>query len=161
MPAAKARIEKSATAFRSIGEAASELGIETHVIRYWESKFPRDVKPVKRADGRRMFRPGDMDALRAIQVLVHENGLTLKGAKSLLADQGVVAVLSGDATLSATGAPAGESPARDLQASVAQAFNSDLPPVRNLERRARLQGALVELTDLKARLDAVRTNKAA
>ena len=89
MTATRNRIEKSSTAFRSIGEAAAELGLETHVLRYWESKFPRDVKPVKRSDGRRLFRPQDIDALRAIQILVHERGLTLKGAKSLLAEQGL------------------------------------------------------------------------
>ena len=158
MSASRARIEKSANAFRSIGEAATELGLETHVIRYWESKFTKDVKPVKRADGRRMFRPQDLDALRAIQILVHEKGLTLKGAKALLGEQGVVAVLSGEATL---GTPV-PSPARELQQSVAKAFNAEVADEAPAEgRKARLEGALVELTDLKARLDAVRKKRAA
>ena len=160
MSASRARIEKSATAFRSIGEAASELGVETHVIRYWESKFPREVRPVKRADGRRMFRPQDVDALRAIQILVHERGLTLKGAKALIAEQGMAAVLSGEATLGA-GAPAGTSPARDLQETVAKAF-SDGPATGLTEsRRARLEGALVELADIKSRIDAALGRPAA
>ncbi len=161
MSAAKSRVEKSASAFRSIGEAASELGLETHVLRYWESKFPRDVRPVKRADGRRMFRPQDLEALRAIQILVHERGLTLKGAKSLLAEQGITVVLAGEAMLG-TSSPVA-SPARDLQDTVAKAFtgNADLPPVKNPERRKRLKGALVELTDIKARLDAARERSAA
>lgn len=157
MSAARARIEKSAKAFRSIGEAAAELGLETHVIRYWESKFTRDVRPVKRADGRRMFRPQDLDALRAIQILVHEKGLTLKGAKALLAEQGVSAVLAGEATL---GAPV-SSPARELQESVAKAFNAEMPAEDDGMRRERLEGALADLTDLKARLDAVRQKLAA
>jgi DNA-binding transcriptional MerR regulator len=106
MTAARNRVEKSATAFRSIGEAAAELGLETHVLRYWESKFPRDVKPVKRADGRRLFRPQDLEALRAIQILVHERGMTLKGAKSILAEQGLAAVLSGAAKLGTAASPA-------------------------------------------------------
>ncbi|MGH1422696.1 MAG: MerR family transcriptional regulator [Hyphomonas sp.] len=161
MSAAKSRVEKSATAFRSIGEAASELGLETHVLRYWESKFPRDVRPVKRSDGRRMFRPQDLDALRAIQILVHERGLTLKGAKSLLAEQGISVVLAGEAMLG-TSSPVA-SPARDLQDTVAKAFTgaAELPPVKNPERRKRLKGALVELTDIKARLDAARQRSAA
>lgn len=159
MSAAKSRVEKSATAFRSIGEAASELGLETHVLRYWESKFPRDVRPVKRADGRRMFRPQDLEALRAIQILVHERGLTLKGAKSLMAEQGIAVVLAGEAMLG-TATPIA-SPARDLQDTVAKAFRTDLPPVKNPERRKRLQGALVELTDIKARIDAARQHRAA
>ena len=150
MSASRARIHKSAQAFRSIGEAAGELGLETHVIRYWETKFTKDVRPIKRADGRRMFRPQDLDALRAIQILVHEKGLTLKGAKSLLAEQGVAAVLSGAATL-------GTSPARELQKTVEEAFRSDPSDVRD----DKLQDTLVGLTDLKARLDAVRQERAA
>ena len=160
MSASRARIEKSATAFRSIGEAASELGVETHVIRYWESKFPREVRPVKRADGRRMFRPQDVDALRAIQILVHERGLTLKGAKALIAEQGMAAVLSGEATLGA-GAPAGTSPARDLQDTVARAFRPAPASDLTEDRRARLEGALVELADIKSRIDAALGRSAA
>lgn len=162
MAARKKRIEKSAKAFRSIGEVAKELGLETHVLRYWEGKFPRDVRPVKRADGRRMFRPQDIDALRAIQTLVHERGLTLKGAKALLAEQSVAAVLSGKALLVGDVSEAAPiaSPARDLQGQVARAFDTKLPPVSNPERRARLTGALSEMTDLKARLDAVRARAA-
>lgn len=160
MSASRARIEKSATAFRSIGEAASELGVETHVIRYWESKFPREVRPVKRADGRRMFRPQDVDALRAIQILVHERGLTLKGAKALINEQGMAAVLSGEATLGA-GAPAGTSPARDLQETVARAFGGEPAAGLTEDRRARLEGALVELADIKSRIDAALGRSAA
>lgn len=160
MSASRARIEKSATAFRSIGEAASELGVETHVIRYWESKFPREVRPVKRADGRRMFRPQDIDALRSIQILVHERGMTLKGAKALIAEQGMAAVLSGEATLGA-GAPAGTSPARDLQDTVAKAFTAVSSAGLSEERRARLEGALVKLSDIKSRIDAALGRSAA
>lgn len=154
MTALKSRIEKSQTAFRSIGEAASELGLETHVLRYWETRFPKDVRPIKRNDGRRMFRPQDMDALRAIRILVHERGMTLKGAKSILAEQGIEAVLGGTATLSAAALEAVPSPARELQASVARAFG---PP----DRKMRLEEALQELTDIKGRIDAARARRAA
>ncbi|KCZ60105.1 MerR family transcriptional regulator [Hyphomonas chukchiensis] len=156
MTAARNRVEKSANAFRSIGEAAAELGLETHVLRYWESKFPRDVKPVKRADGRRLFRPQDLEALRAIQILVHERGMTLKGAKSILAEQGLAAVLSGAAKLGTAA-----SPARELQKKVAKAFDAELQDESAPKRQERLEGALVELTDLKARLDAMRSRRAA
>jgi len=154
MTALRARIEKSQTAFRSIGEAASELGLETHVLRYWETRFPRDVRPIKRDDGRRMFRPQDMDALRAIRILVHERGMTLKGAKTILAEQGIEAVLGGTATLSAATLEAVPSPARELQASVARAFAAP-------DRRTRLEEALLELTDIKTRIDAARARRAA
>ena len=158
MTAIRNRVEKSAKAFRSIGEAAAELGLETHVLRYWETKFPRDVKPVKRADGRRLFRPQDIDALRAIQILVHGRGLTLKGAKSLMAEQGLEAVLSGAATL---GTCSVESPARELQKTVAKAFNAEMASSIASQSQERLADALVGLTDLKARLDAMRDKRAA
>ncbi len=154
MTALKSRIEKSSTAFRSIGEAASELGLETHVLRYWETRFPKDIRPIKRDDGRRMFRPQDMDALRAIRILVHERGMTLKGAKTILAEQGIEAVLAGTATLSAATLEAVPSPARELQASVARAFAAP-------DRRTRLEEALQELTDIKGRIDAARARRAA
>lgn len=154
MTALKSRIEKSSTAFRSIGEAASELGLETHVLRYWETRFPKDIRPIKRDDGRRMFRPQDMDALRAIRILVHERGMTLKGAKTILAEQGIDAVLAGTATLSAATLEAVPSPARELQASVARAFAAP-------DRKTRLEEALQELTDIKGRIDAARARRAA
>ena len=116
MSRAKTTLLKSPDAYRSIGEAASEVGVQPHVLRYWEGKFPRQIKPVKRRDGRRMFRPADMDALRAIQLLVHELGMTLKGARGLLAEQGIDAVLSGSATVtSQTPHASSEGPARQLQ----------------------------------------------
>lgn len=154
MTALKSRIEKSSSAFRSIGEAASELGLETHVLRYWETRFPKDIRPIKRDDGRRMFRPQDMDALRAIRILVHERGMTLKGAKTILAEQGIDAVLSGTATLSAVTLEAVPSPARELQASVARAFAGQ-------DRKARLEEALQGLSDIKGRIDAARARRAA
>lgn len=173
MAARKLQREKSADALRSIGEAAKELELQAHVLRYWETKFPKQVKPIKRSDGRRLFRPADMEALRAIQILVHERGLTLKGAKALLAEQGIAAVLSGSARLVAaepTPAPVQgvvaaptTSPARDLQKAVSTAFGAELP-TNDLEATGspeRLQSVLFEMTDLKRRIDAMRAQHAA
>ena len=154
MTALRSRIEKSSSAFRSIGEAASELGLETHVLRYWETRFPKDIRPIKRDDGRRMFRPQDTDALRAVRILVHERGMTLKGARTILAEQGIGAVLAGTATLSAAILEAVPSPARELQASVARAFAAP-------DRKTRLEEALQELADIKSRIDAARARRAA
>ncbi len=144
------RIEKSDEAFRSIGEAANELGLEAHVIRYWETRFPRDVKPVKRPDGRRLFRPEDMDALRAVHCLVHEHGLTLKNAKRVLDEQGINAVLAGTAEVEA---PLAEqsNPARALQGQLADAFSE---PAHSPEQKQKLNAMLPHLTAVKARLDA-------
>ena len=160
------RIEKSADAYRSIGEAADELGLQPHVLRYWEGKFTKFVKPLKRRDGRRMFRPEDMAALRAIQTLVHEQGMTLKGAAKLLGQQGVASVTTGAALIvapaEALNAKPTASPARQLQDDVRAAFKaSDAPETTVIESTSGLESVLSDLTDIKRRLDAARFKKAA
>ena len=82
---------KSADAFRTISEVADWLGVQTHVLRFWESKFTQ-VKPVKRAGGRRYYRPVDMLLLGGIQKLLHEDGLTIKGVQKILREKGIAHV---------------------------------------------------------------------
>ena len=166
MPSSAARkIEKSADAYRSIGEAAEELGLQPHVLRYWETKFSKFVKPLKRRDGRRMFRPEDMAALRAIQTLVHNQGMTLKGAGKLLGEQGVQSVLGGEARIvaptEAHEAASSVSPAREMQETVRKAFEARQSDAPASGTQARLETILSDLTDIKDRLDAVRLKKAA
>lgn len=74
---------KAATAFRTIGEVAKELGLDAHVLRFWESKFPQ-VKPFRGTGNRRYYRPEDVDLLRTIRRLLHEEGYTIDGALRLL-----------------------------------------------------------------------------
>ncbi|MFN7056762.1 MerR family transcriptional regulator [Hyphomonas sp.] len=155
MTSARARIQKSPDAYRTIGEASAELGLEPHVLRYWESRFPAHVSPAKRPGGRRLYTPRDMAALKAIRLLVHEQGMTLAGAKAVLAGQGVDAVLRGEAVLAPVPLP-GIGPARALQETVARAFGAGLPE----ENRERLNGALNGLEDVKYRLDALRRRRA-
>ncbi|MEY8830812.1 MerR family transcriptional regulator [Sedimentitalea sp. XS_ASV28] len=84
---------KSPDAFRTISEVADWLGIQAHVLRFWESKFSQ-VKPVKRAGGRRYYRPADMQLLGGIKQLLYEDGLTIKGVQKILREQGVGHVAS-------------------------------------------------------------------
>jgi len=163
MGRAKQTVSKSADAYRSIGEAASEIGVQTHVLRYWEGRFPKHIKPVKRRDGRRMFRPADMHALRAIRLLVHECGMTLKGAGGLLEQQGVDAVLNGMATVTQNSASQGrsESPALMLQAKLSEAFDAPIETTDASSQNSKLESVLHEMNDLKARLDAARMRSAA
>ncbi|MEM8730564.1 MAG: MerR family transcriptional regulator [Pseudomonadota bacterium] len=84
-------MEKSPEAFRTISEVADWLGIQAHVLRFWESKFTQ-VKPVKRAGGRRYYRPADMLLLGGIKKLLHEDGMTIKGVQKVLREQGVATV---------------------------------------------------------------------
>lgn len=81
-------MSKSRDAFRTISEVSKILSTPAHVLRFWESKFTQ-VKPVKRAGGRRYYRPADVDLLAGIKQLLHEDGMTIKGAQKLLRDQGV------------------------------------------------------------------------
>lgn len=84
-------MSKSPDAFRTISEVAEWLGIQAHVLRFWESKFSQ-VKPVKRAGGRRYYRPADMLLLGGIKRLLHDDGLTIKGVQKILREQGVAHV---------------------------------------------------------------------
>ncbi len=79
---------KSRDAFRTISEVAEGLETPAHVLRFWESKFSQ-VKPVKRAGGRRYYRPSDIDLLSGIKKLLHEEGMTIKGVQKVLREQGV------------------------------------------------------------------------
>jgi len=77
------RAPKSAEAFRTISEVADELEVPQHVLRFWESKFPQ-VKPLKRAGGRRYYRPDDVVLLRRIRQCLYDQGYTIKGVQKLL-----------------------------------------------------------------------------
>lgn len=80
---ASRRAAKSAEAFRTISEVAQELEVPQHVLRFWESRFPQ-VKPLKRAGGRRYYRPDDVVLLRRIRQCLYDQGYTIKGVQKLL-----------------------------------------------------------------------------
>jgi DNA-binding transcriptional MerR regulator len=80
-------VAKAPEAFRTISEAADLLDTPAHVLRFWESKFPQ-VKPVKRAGGRRYYRRVDIDLLSGIKLLLHDQGMTIRGVQKLLQDKG-------------------------------------------------------------------------
>jgi len=84
---------KSSQAFRTIREVAEWLDVAAHVLRFWESKFPQ-IKPVKRAGGRRYYRPSDMELVGGIKVLLHDRGLTIRGVQRLIRDEGLASVMA-------------------------------------------------------------------
>lgn len=152
--------EKSAEAFRTIGEAAAELGLKTHVLRFWETKFDT-LRPLKRADGRRYYRSEDMELLRRLQNLLHVQGLTIRGAIKAMGDgPGAAQVGEEGAEDMALPVETGAS-VRDLQDAVRSAVErGDFRPTGvegEFVARERLEGLLADLTKLKSRLDAVRT----
>jgi DNA-binding transcriptional MerR regulator len=79
---------KSPDAFRTISEVATELDVPQHVLRFWEGRFTQ-IKPVKRAGGRRFYRPDDVDLLRGIRALLYVDGLTIRGVQKVLKERGV------------------------------------------------------------------------
>ncbi|HMS20562.1 MerR family transcriptional regulator [uncultured Sphingorhabdus sp.] len=80
-------MDKAPEAFLTIGEMADQLGVKTHILRYWEEQFPM-LKPLKRAGGRRLYRPSDVALLDQIQDLLTNQGYTIRGARSFLAKGG-------------------------------------------------------------------------
>jgi DNA-binding transcriptional MerR regulator len=93
-------MSKSADAFRTISEVAEWLDLPTHVLRFWESKFSQ-IKPVKRAGGRRYYRPRDMQLIGGLKKLLHDDGMTIRGAQKLLKENGVQHVIDLSPTLEA------------------------------------------------------------
>lgn len=80
------RTSKSAAAYRTISEVADELGVATHVLRFWEGKF-KQIQPLTRAGGRRYYTADDIAILRRIQSLLHDEGYTIKGVQTLLKNE--------------------------------------------------------------------------
>ncbi|MAJ21701.1 MAG: MerR family transcriptional regulator [Paracoccaceae bacterium] len=81
-------MSKSEKAFRNISEVSEWLDTPTHVLRFWESKFSQ-IKPIKRAGGRRYYRPKDMLIIGGIKQLLHIEGHTIKGAKQVFREKGL------------------------------------------------------------------------
>ena len=74
---------KSPQAFRTISEVSNEVNIPTHVLRFWETKFP-NINPLKRSGNRRYYRPEDVKLIIRIKTLLYDNGYTVKGVQKLL-----------------------------------------------------------------------------
>ncbi|MDE2487219.1 MAG: MerR family transcriptional regulator [Alphaproteobacteria bacterium] len=132
---------KGPEAFRTISEAADELNVPQHVLRFWETKFAF-IRPMKRAGGRRFYRPSDIAVLRGVRRLLHDEGYTIKGVQRLHREQGL-------RRLVAAGQGEPPAPAADLEVALPQP--ADLDAVG----RARLIEILEELEAVKQRLDRV------
>ena len=129
---------KGPEAFRTISEAAEELGVPQHVLRFWETRFSF-IRPMKRAGGRRFYRPQDIVILRGVRTLLHDEGYTIKGVQRLHREQGMARLLAVDR---------GERVADEAHPMVLEEESalSDFD-------RDRLTHALAELESAKAQLD--------
>ena len=133
---------KSPNAFRTISEAADEVGAPQHVLRFWETKFDF-IAPVKRAGGRRFYRPEHVAILKGVRRLLHDEGLTIRGVQRLHKEQG-------QARLAAYGDP-----------TATLEIDADVEPEAVTStaatpfEAARLGVVLADLESAKARLEAV------
>lgn len=81
---------KAPAAMLSIGELAERIGVPTHVLRYWETRFPQ-LKPLQRSGRRRYYRAEDVALAERIHHLLHVQGFTVEGARKALSESGAKA----------------------------------------------------------------------
>lgn len=118
--------DKRPGAFRTISEVATELDVPQHVLRFWETRFAQ-IKPVKRAGGRRYYRPEDVDLLKGVRRLLHRQGYTIRGAQRVLKERGirfVQAIGRGEAEAAAPAPEETEAPAAGRGSHEAVALGS-------------------------------------
>ena len=145
---------KGPEAFRSISEASDALGVAQHVLRFWESRFSF-IRPMKRAGGRRFYRRQDLDVLRGVRALLHEEGYTIKGVQQLHREEGLARVTAaGHAAQAAPdGAEPGGASRERASPSPAASQPAPAPAVLGTEARRRLQAVLEDLERARAAVD--------
>jgi DNA-binding transcriptional MerR regulator len=122
-------LDKAPDAFRTISEVADDLDIPQHVLRFWESRFAQ-IKPMKRAGGRRYYRPDDVDLLRGIRHLLYGEGYTIRGVQRILKEHGGKFVQSVWQAGAEQPQPAAEDFAPEPPLDVASAEQSVMPERR-------------------------------
>ncbi len=88
-------VNKSKSAFRTIAEVGREIGVATHVLRFWETKF-KEISPMKTSGGRRYYRPDDVELIRLIKEFLYEKRYTIEGVQKIFKEYGIKAFLNGD-----------------------------------------------------------------
>ena len=81
-----------------IGEVANAVGVETHVLRYWETEF-RSIRPQKSSRGQRVYSRRDVETLMKVKELLYQRGFTIDGARKQLRDGGIEPREAADPTL--------------------------------------------------------------
>ena len=152
--AASTPIEKGPEAYRTIREVADSMDLPQHVLRFWETRFPQ-IRPLKRAGGRRYYRPEDIERLRLIRRLLYDEGYTIKGVQKLFKEQGVQALSSAaQAHAGPSAEPAG---AAELAGSAKGGGVSDPASKLADDDLAALRAALAELIDAERILTQARS----
>lgn len=110
---------KGPDAFRTISEAADEVGVPAHVLRFWETKFDF-LSPLKRAGGRRLYRPGEIEVLRGVRALLHDQGYTIRGVQKLHKAQGARGLAAAAGGAAPQSAPPGREPSSEAAAQLVE-----------------------------------------
>jgi DNA-binding transcriptional MerR regulator len=156
-------LEKSPDAFRTISEAAEELSVPQHVLRFWETRFTQ-IKPMKRAGGRRYYRPADIELLKGIHTLLYSQGYTIRGVQRILKEENaayVVGIGRGEvmprkSDLAREGAPPpGTAKAAPRRGGLAATIDAAPKVIHKLSsgQSEALKLALKDLTDARKLLD--------
>jgi DNA-binding transcriptional MerR regulator len=82
------RAELPAKLYYRIGEVAGIVGVEPHVLRYWETEF-RSVRPQKSAKGQRVYSRRDVETLLKVKELLYAHRFTIAGARRKLREGGI------------------------------------------------------------------------
>lgn len=80
--------ELPAKLFFRIGEVAGLVGVEPHVLRYWEREF-KSIRPQKSTKGQRVYSRRDVETLMRVRELLYREGFTIAGARKRLQKAGV------------------------------------------------------------------------
>ncbi len=155
------RGQKSAEAYRTISEVADDLKLPQHVLRFWESKF-KQIMPMKRAGGRRFYRPQDIDLIKRIHYLLYTQGYTIKGVQKLLTKdrqlvQSVPSMTETTASVDVSEVLQRAEPQIPQAANISQPQQAQLPlnrqvPATDEKRQAELTQLLGRLKELRSQL---------
>ena len=133
-------MSKGPDAFRTISEAAAEIGVAQHVLRFWETKFSF-IRPMNRAGGRRFYRPHDLLVLGGIRRLLHDEGYTIAGVQKLYREHGAARLIGAEGGDGGVASPVASSPDPGRVAPGARAaLSSALDDL--IAARAKLEEAL-------------------
>lgn len=100
-----------------IGEVASMLDLETYVIRFWETEFPH-LAPLRTPKGQRLYTQKHIAALLTVKALLHEHGMTIEGARRLLAENKHGTLMGAGGADTASAPPAAEAALRQALCEV-------------------------------------------
>ena len=145
------RAAKSADAFRTISEVATDLNVPQHVLRFWETRF-NQIRPLKRAGGRRYYRPEDVALLRRIRELLYQHGFTIKGVQKLLRDGGRPRNGDRAAAPERGPAPPASEGTRAAQPAPGETASAAETALNAATERAKLRGVLDEMIAVREML---------